>query len=94
MAVMLANAIEQTPTEEQRPEHRIWKTMGTKFLAPMLFAAATKGHSMSEVLRWLDSREDQQIKDILDAAGAPRPWTRGSPASTAPTGPSTPLRGR
>src|SRR5919201_1401783 len=69
MAVMLANAIEQTPTEEQRPEHRFWKTMGTKFLAPMLFAAATKGLAMREVLHWLDSREDQQIKDILDAAG-------------------------
>jgi hypothetical protein len=71
MAVMLANAIEQTPTEEQRPEHRFWKTMGTKFLAPMLFAAAVKGLSMAEVLHWLDSREDQQIKDILDAAGVP-----------------------
>jgi type IV secretion system protein VirD4 len=71
MAVMLANAIEQTPTEEQRPEHRFWKTMGTKFLAPMLYAAATKGLSMAEVLHWLDSREDQQIKDILDAAGVP-----------------------
>jgi type IV secretion system protein VirD4 len=71
MAVMLANAIEQTPTEEQRPEHRFWKTMGTKFLAPMLFAAATKGLSMAEVLHWLDSREDQQIKDILAAAGVP-----------------------
>jgi type IV secretory pathway TraG/TraD family ATPase VirD4 len=71
MAVMLANAIEQTPTEEQRPEHRFWKTMGTKFLAPMLFSAATKGLSMAEVLHWLDSREDQQIKDILDAAGVP-----------------------
>jgi type IV secretory pathway TraG/TraD family ATPase VirD4 len=69
MAVMLANAIEQTPTEEQRPEHRFWKTMGTKFLAPMLFAAAVKGLGMREVLHWLDSREDQQVKDILDAAG-------------------------
>ena len=28
MAVMLANAIEQTPTEEQRPEHRFWKKIG------------------------------------------------------------------
>jgi hypothetical protein len=65
MAVQLANAIEQTPTEEQRPEHRFWKTMGTKFLAP------TKNLSMAEVLHWLDSREDQQIKDILDAAGVP-----------------------
>jgi type IV secretion system protein VirD4 len=70
-AVQLANAVEQTPTEEQRPEHRFWKTMGTKFLAPMLFAAATKGLSMAEVLHWLDSREDQQIKDILDTAGVP-----------------------
>jgi type IV secretion system protein VirD4 len=71
MAVMLANAIEQTPTEEQRPEHRFWKTMGTKFLAPMLYAAATKGLSMAEVLHWLDNREDQEVKDILAAAGVP-----------------------
>jgi type IV secretion system protein VirD4 len=70
-AVQLANAIEQTPTEEQRPEHRFWKTMGTKFLAPLLFAAAVKGLGMAEVLHWLDSREDQQVKDILDAAGVP-----------------------
>ena len=70
-AVQLANAIEQTPTEEQRPEHRFWKTMGTKFLAPMLYAAATKGLSMAEVLHWLDSREDQEVKDILEAAGVP-----------------------
>jgi type IV secretion system protein VirD4 len=70
-AVMLANAIEQTPTEEQRPEHRFWKTMGTKFLAPILYAAAVKGLGMADVLHWLDSREDQQIKDILDAAGVP-----------------------
>jgi type IV secretion system protein VirD4 len=70
-AVQLANAIEQTPTEEQRPEHRFWKTMGTKFLAPMLFAAASKGLGMADVLHWLDSREDDQIKTILDAAGVP-----------------------
>jgi type IV secretion system protein VirD4 len=70
-AVQLANAIEQTPTEEQRPEHRFWKTMGTKFLAPILFAAAVKGLGMAEVLHWLDSREDQQIKTILEVAGVP-----------------------
>jgi type IV secretory pathway TraG/TraD family ATPase VirD4 len=70
-AVMLANAIEQTPTEEQRPEHRFWKTMGTKFLAPILFAAAVKGLGMAEVLHWLDSREDQEVKTILEAAEVP-----------------------
>src|SRR4029450_3743191 len=70
-AIQLANAIEQTPTEEQRPEHRFWKTMGTKFLAPMLYAAATKGLSMAELLHWLDSREDQEVKQILETAGVP-----------------------
>jgi hypothetical protein len=48
---MLANAIEQTPTEEQRPEHRFWKTMGTKFLAPMLYAAAV----ITAASKWCDS---------------------------------------
>ena len=43
--------------------------MGTKFLAPML-AAATKGLGMAEVLHWLDSREDQEVKDILARPGA------------------------
>jgi type IV secretion system protein VirD4 len=69
MAVMLANAIEQTPTEEQRPEHRFWKTMGTKFLAPMLHAAAVKGLYMRDVLHWLDTREDEQVTEILEASG-------------------------
>jgi type IV secretion system protein VirD4 len=69
MAVMLANAIEQTPTEEQRPEHRFWKTMGTKFLAPMLHAAAVKGLTMRDVLHWLDAREDDRVTEILEATG-------------------------
>src|SRR5215213_5961883 len=68
-AVQLANAIEQTPTEEQRPEHRFWKTMGTKFLAPVLLAAATKGLSMPEVLHWLDNREDNEVTAILETTG-------------------------
>jgi type IV secretion system protein VirD4 len=69
MAVMLANAIEQTPTEEQRPEHRFWKTMGVKFLAPILYAAAVKGLTMRDVLHWLDTREDEAVTEILEATG-------------------------
>src|ERR671931_519895 len=65
-AVQLANAIEQTGTEEQRPEHRFWKTIGTKFLAPLLFAAAVKGLGMPEVLHWLDNREDGEVTTILE----------------------------
>jgi type IV secretion system protein VirD4 len=69
MALMLANATEQTPTEEQRPEHRFWKTMGVKFLAPMLYAAAVKGLAMRDVLHWLDTREDDAVTEILEATG-------------------------
>jgi type IV secretion system protein VirD4 len=73
MAIMLANAIEQTPTEEQRPEHRFWKTMGTKFLAPILYAAAVKGLFMRDVLHWLDTREDDQVTQILQGTGVQAP---------------------
>jgi type IV secretion system protein VirD4 len=69
MASMLANAIEQTPTEEQRPEHRFWKTMGVKFLAPILYATAVKGLCMRDVLHWLDTREDQAVTKILQGTG-------------------------
>src|SRR6266540_2830081 len=63
-AVQLANAIEQTPTEEQRPEHRFWKTMGTKFLAPVLFAAATKGLGMAEEV--LHVYANQRVAQFTD----------------------------
>ena len=43
--------------------------MGTKFLAPVLFAAATKGLGMPEVLHWLDNREDPEITAILEQTG-------------------------
>jgi type IV secretory pathway TraG/TraD family ATPase VirD4 len=43
--------------------------MGTKFLAPILFAAAVKGLFMRDVLHWLDTREDDQVTEILTATG-------------------------
>src|SRR6266540_4220898 len=43
--------------------------MGTKFLAPMLYAAAVKGLCMRDVLHWLDTREDERVTEILQTTG-------------------------
>jgi hypothetical protein len=43
--------------------------MGVKFLAPMLYAAAVKDLTMRDVLHWLDTREDDQVTEILEATG-------------------------
>jgi type IV secretion system protein VirD4 len=58
-------------------EHKYWKTLGTKLLAPLLFAAARDGRSMTEVLRWLDLREDNEVTKLLADAevdGAVTAW--------------------
>jgi type IV secretion system protein VirD4 len=58
-------------------EHKYWKTLGTKLLAPLLFAAARDGRSMTDVLRWIDLREDNEVTKLLadaDADGAITAW--------------------
>jgi type IV secretion system protein VirD4 len=58
-------------------EHKYWKTLGQKLLAPLLFAAARDGRSMTEVLRWVDLREDQEVAKLLadsEVDGAITAW--------------------
>src|SRR5512132_3206968 len=50
-------------------EHKYWRTLGQKLLAPLLFAAARDGRSMTEVLRWVDLREDSEVAKLLEDAG-------------------------
>ena len=50
-------------------EHKYWKTLGQKLLAPLLFAAARDDRTMTEVLRWVDLREDNEVAKLLEAAG-------------------------
>ena len=50
-------------------EHKYWKTLGTKLLAPLLFAAATSGRTMADVLGWIDLRDDEQVTQILIDSG-------------------------
>jgi type IV secretion system protein VirD4 len=49
-----------------------WLQMATKLVGPLLLAAAhTEGASMRDVVRWLDTREENQVADGLRRAGSP-----------------------
>ncbi|HXA34593.1 MAG TPA: type IV secretory system conjugative DNA transfer family protein, partial [Acidimicrobiales bacterium] len=46
-----------------------WYATAAKLLAPLLFAAATGGGAMTDVVRWVDTQEESEVLDLLDAAG-------------------------
>jgi len=48
-----------------------WYATATKMLAPLLFAAATAGLAMGDVVRWVDTQEESEVIGILAATGVP-----------------------
>ena len=48
-----------------------WYATATKMLAPLLFAAASGGGDMGDVIRWVDTHEEAEVLDLLGAAGVP-----------------------
>jgi type IV secretory pathway TraG/TraD family ATPase VirD4 len=48
-----------------------WYANAEKLLAPLLFAAATAGATMAEVVRWLDEEETTEVLLALELAGVP-----------------------
>ena len=54
-----------------------WYATATEMLAPLLFAAAFGGGDMSDVIRWVDTHEEDEVLDLLDAAGVPEALARG-----------------
>ncbi len=48
-----------------------WYANAEKLLAPLLFAAATAGASMADVIRWLDEEETTEVLLALELAGVP-----------------------
>jgi type IV secretion system protein VirD4 len=48
-----------------------WYANAEKLLAPLLFAAATTGASMADVVRWLDEEETNEVLLALELAGVP-----------------------
>jgi type IV secretion system protein VirD4 len=59
-----------------------WYATAAKLLAPLLFAAATSGGDMTDVVRWVDTQEESEVLDLLDAAGV-REATQAAQASWA-----------
>ena len=50
---------------------QFWYTAAGKLLAPHLFAAAANGYTMADVVRWIDTQEDFELRALLQAAGVP-----------------------
>ena len=48
-----------------------WYTTASRLLAPLLFAAATSDRDMAEVVHWVETGEEDEVLDLLRAAGVP-----------------------
>jgi len=48
-----------------------WYATASRLLAPLLFAAATADRGMSEVVHWVETGEEDEVLDLLHAAGVP-----------------------
>jgi type IV secretion system protein VirD4 len=46
-----------------------WYAAAAKLLAPLLFAAATGNRRLSDVARWVDTQEADEVLDLLHEAG-------------------------
>jgi type IV secretion system protein VirD4 len=50
-------------------EADFWNATAAKLLGPLLFAAATSHRTMSDVLRWVDTQEEQEVRFELEVTG-------------------------
>lgn len=55
--------------DAQLQEADFWYANAAKLLAPMLFAAATAGLTMTDVVRWIDLQDDVEVRLLLQATG-------------------------
>jgi type IV secretion system protein VirD4 len=58
-------------SEGTSADGEFWYATAAKLLAPLLFAAASAGHTMHDVVRWVDTQETEEVLDILHAEGVP-----------------------
>ncbi len=64
-----ADLTESARTEATTADGEFWYATATKLLAPILFAAATGGRNMSDVVRWVDTQEVDEVLTLLESAG-------------------------
>jgi type IV secretory pathway TraG/TraD family ATPase VirD4 len=46
-----------------------WAEKATQLLAPLLFAAASNGYTMRDVMRWIRTEERTEVESLLQATG-------------------------
>jgi len=66
-----ADLTEVTRGATTTPDGEFWYATAAKLLAPLLFAAATAGRTMADVVRWVDTQEIAEVADLLEATGVP-----------------------
>jgi type IV secretion system protein VirD4 len=57
------------PTKRGLSDGDFWFATAAKLLAPLLFAAATSKRTIGDVVRWLDTQEEDEIHAALRRAG-------------------------
>ncbi|HEX4083059.1 MAG TPA: type IV secretory system conjugative DNA transfer family protein [Acidimicrobiales bacterium] len=65
-----ADLTEVTQGATTTADGEFWYATAAKLLAPLLFAAASGGRTMADVVRWVDTQEITEVAELLDAAGA------------------------
>lgn len=52
-------------TSANGDHERFWTPLARKLLAPLLFAAGASSGSIADVVRWVDTKEVREVKDVL-----------------------------
>ncbi len=66
---MASDLAESAKADGTTADGEFWYATAAKLLAPLLFAAALDGRSMTDVLRWVDTQEAAEVSRILEGAG-------------------------
>jgi len=63
-----ADLTELARSEATTADGEFWYLMAAKLLAPLLFAAATGGRQLTDVVRWVDTQEVAEVLALLEQA--------------------------
>jgi type IV secretion system protein VirD4 len=79
VAAWLCNAARARPGSMGGDED-FWSAAAGKLLAPHLLAAATSGRTVADVVRWIDTQDEEEVAILLEQAGVDEA-TRAAEAS-------------
>jgi type IV secretion system protein VirD4 len=63
----VAASLTASARQEGLSDSDFWYATASKLLAPLLFAAARSGRTMSDVVSWVDTQEVTEVADLLDS---------------------------